>query len=178
MKNFISAIIFGVAVIGVCPAQTQSKHGTDGKTEIAVVEFSPGANVGGMTAETKRQLQASIAFALAETDRFDVFDVRHTRRTTNADLSTINGAASTSAAVKAGKALGVWYVLTGIVTEYDNKGSAKLKARLVEVATGKVKYSGEISHQASLNSGGAREMQSKVLKPVIGKLTDAITSVN
>ncbi|HEX6279652.1 MAG TPA: hypothetical protein VFZ49_06490 [Pyrinomonadaceae bacterium] len=178
MTNLIAAIILTIWLAGFGVAQGPSKRGADttNKIEIAVVEFTPGANVDGMTAEAKRQLQASIAFELAETDRFDVYDVRHTRRTTNASLTAINGEASTAAAVKAGKSLGVRYVVTGMVVEYNTKGSARLKARLVEVATGKVKYSGEISHQASVNSGGAREMQSKVLKPAIAKLTDAITS--
>jgi len=132
-----------------------------------------------MTAEAKRQLQASIAFSLSESERFDVVDVRRTRAASQADLAAVNGA-STSAAVKVGRQLGVSYVLTGMVAEYNTKdGEATMKTRLVEVATGKVKFAGETSQQATsaMRSGGAAEMQSKVLKPAIQKLTDSLTSV-
>ena len=179
MKNFISALILGIAVTGVSVVQAQSKRTADRSTkvEIAVVEFTLGSNVSGMTAEAKRQLQATIAFELAETDRFDVYDVRQTRRATNTNLSAINQIGSTSAAVKAGKALGVSYVLTGMVTEYNTKGSATLNFRLVEVATGKVRSYGEAAQNSveSMNSGGAREMHSKVLRPAIARMTGKVT---
>lgn len=181
MKNLSIAFVLGIALAGLTIAQAPSK-GTASRTNkvrIAVVEFTPGPNVSVMTAEAKRQLQASIAFALVESDRFDVVDVRNTRSAAGSSLAAINGGTSTSAAVKAGKQLGVSYVLTGIVAEYDTIGSATLKARLVEVATGKVKYSGETSQQATsaMRSGGAAEMHTKVLKPLIQKMTDSLTAV-
>lgn len=167
MKKLFTAIILGIALAGVSMAQSKAK--------VAVVEFTPGAYAAGMTAEAKRQLQASIAFALTETKRFDVVDVRNTRSATNANLAAINGD-GTSAAVKAGKGLSVGYILTGTVTEYNTKGSATIKARLIEVATGKVKYSGEITQQSTsaMRTTGAAEMQTKVLKPAIEKLTDEL----
>ena len=118
MKSIFTAVILGIALAGVAAAQG-TVNGT-AKAKIAVVEFTPGANVAGMTAEAKRQLQASTAFALTETKRFEVVDVRNTRAASQADLAAINGTA-TSAAVKLGKQLGVSYVLTGTVSEYDTK---------------------------------------------------------
>lgn len=184
MKNIFTAFILGIALASVSLAQASSKEaqraGGSSKPRIAVVEFTPGPNASGMTAEGKRQLQASIAFSLFETRRFDVVDVRNTRAATQADLSAINGG-STAAAVKVGKLLGVNYVLTGTVTEYDTKGGqVTLKTRLIEVATGKVKYSGETTGQstrAMTARAGVAEMMSKVVKPAIEKLTARLAGV-
>lgn len=179
MKNLFTAVILGIVLAGVSMAQGQST-GAAGKARTAVVEFTPGPNASGMTAEAKRQLQASIAFSLTESDRFDIVDVRRTRAATQDSLAVLNGDAATSAAVRVGKQLGVSYVLTGTVTEYNTKsGQVALKTRLIEVATGKVKYSGETTQKSTspITSGGAAEMMSKSLKPCIEKLTAALTAV-
>ncbi len=170
MKNVLAGIILSIALVGVVLAQAPSK-GTD-KVRVAVVEFTPGPDAPGMTGEIKRQLQASIAFSLMKTTRFQVVDVRHTRDASQADLVAVNGA-STAAAVRVGKQLRVSYVLTGTVDEYNPEGSATLKTRLVEVATGKVKQTDEISQQCTseMLTGGDAEMKTKVLLPLIEKLT-------
>jgi TolB-like protein len=179
MKNLITAVMLGIVLAGVSLAQSAAKGQAD-RARIAVVEFTPGPNASTMTAEAKRQLQASIAFELSQTDEFEVVDVRNTRAATQANLATLNADGSTSAAVKAGKQLGVSYVLTGTVTEYDNKaGQVTMKTRLIEVATGKVRHSGETIQQSTsgMRAGGAAEMQSKVLKPAIKKLTAMLTGL-
>ncbi len=169
----------GVALAGVALAQAPSKGsaGKTGKARVAVVEFTPGPNASGMTFEAKRQFQASIAFALYESARFDVVDVRHTRDASKADLVAVNGAA-TAAAVRVGKQLGVSYVLTGTVDEYNPQGSATVKIRLVEVATGKVKHTNELSQQSTsaMTTGGDAEMKTKVLKPITLKLADTLAA--
>ncbi|GAB3899783.1 hypothetical protein GCM10028803_21510 [Larkinella knui] len=179
IKKVFVAGMLGLAWAGVILAQAPPKEsaGSTEKPRLAVVEFTPGPSVPGMTAEAKRQLQASIAFALFESDRFDVVDVRHTRDASKADLIAVNGP-STAAAVRVGKQLGVRYVLTGTVEEYNPKGSATLKTRLVEVTTGKVKHSGETSQQSTsaMTAGGDAEMKTKVLKPLIQKLTTQLTA--
>ncbi|WP_229599200.1 hypothetical protein [Runella sp. CRIBMP] len=145
--------------------------------KVAVVEFTPSLNASGMTAEAKRQLQASIAFRLMKTNRFHVVDVRHTREASQADLAAVNGA-STAAAVRVGKQLKVSYVLTGTVEEYNTKGSATLKTQLVEVATGKVKYTVELSHQSpkEMRTGGDVEMKTYVLLPITLRLAETLTA--
>ncbi|MCI0537306.1 MAG: penicillin-binding protein activator LpoB [Verrucomicrobiales bacterium] len=151
-----------------------------------MIEFTPSTNASGMTFEVKRQLQASIAFSLSKTQRFHVVDVGWTRDASKSDLTAVNDDGSTAAAVKVGKQLGVSYVLTGTVTEYTPRGDggfgyATLRARLVEVATGNVKYSGEIAQKGTsamhpAGKAGASEMQGKVLKPAIEKLTAALVA--
>jgi TolB-like protein len=179
MKKLFAAIGLGVVLTGAALAQTPSKVSTvkTGKTQMAVVEFTPGPNASGMTAEAKRQLQASIAFRLMKTNQVHVVDVRHTRDASQADLAAINGP-STAAAVRVGKQLGVSYVLTGTVVEYNTQGSATLKTRLVEVATGKAKHADEMAQQSTskMLTGGDAEMMTKVLKPLILKLTDTLTA--
>jgi len=153
------------------------------RVKLAIVEFTPGPNTSGMTHEVKRQLQASIAFALVKSKKFDVVDVRHTRAASQNALVAVNSDASTAAAVKVGQQLGVSYVLTGTVSEYGAKGDggigyATMQTRLVEVATGAVITSGEIAQTgtSAMLTTGAAEMQLKVLKPAIEKLTDMLVA--
>ena len=178
MKNIFTAVVLGVAFAGVSLAHTSSEEkagerhaGTTAEVRVAVTEFSPGPNAPGMTPEAKRQLQASLAFALVESDRFDVVDVRRTRAASQNDLAAINDGSS-AAAVKLGKQLGVNYVLTGTVVEYTPKGAdgfgrVILKTRLIEVATGKVKHAGETTQQSTsaMRTNGAAEMQTKAINP-------------
>ena len=185
MKSLVPVVVLGIALAGVSLTQPSAKGSPradrSDKTRIAVVEFTPGPNASVMTAEAKRQLQASIAFALTESGRFDVHDVRRTREATQGILPALNGVGPTSDAVKVGKQLGVSHVLTGMVTEYDTKeGQATLRTRLIEVATGKVTHSGETSHQstsAMTARAGAAEMMSKVLKPCIEKLMEKLAAL-
>lgn len=181
MKKFFIAVVLGVVLAGASIVQAQSTGAA--KIKIAVVEFTPGANAAGMTAEAKRQLQASIAFSLTESKKFDVVDVRRTRTASQSVLPAVNSDSNTAAAVKVGKQLGVSYVLTGTVTEYNTKGEggfgyATLRTRLVEVATGSVKNSGEIAQKGSsaMRGTGAAEMQTKVFKPAIEKLTETLVA--
>ena len=191
MKNIFTAVVLGVAFAGVSLAHTSSEEkagerhaGQAAEVKVAVIEFSPGPNAPGMTPEAKRQLQASLAFALVESDRFDVVDVRRTRAASQDDLAAINDGSSTAAAVKLGKQLGVSYVLTGTVAEYTPKGAdgfgrVILKTRLIEVATGKVKHAGETTQRSmsAMRTNGAAEMQTKAMKPAIEKLTATLAGL-
>jgi TolB-like protein len=191
MKNLFTAVILGIAFAGVSLAHTSSEEKAGerqaaqaAKVKVAVVEFSPGPNAPGMTVEAKRHLQASLAFALFESDRFDVVDVRRTRAASAGDLAAINGGSFPAAVVKLGKQLGVSYVLTGTVVEYTPKGAdgfgrVILKTRLIEVATGKVKHAGETTQQSTsaMRTNGAAEMQTKAMKPAIEKLTATLAGL-
>jgi hypothetical protein len=185
MRNLLTAAVLAMALGGVSVAHGQpgGAAGPSGKALVAVVEFTPGASASGMTAEAKRQLQASIAFSLMESHRFDVVDVRRTRAASQGALPAVNGDASTEAAVQVGKQLGVSYVLTGLVTDYTAKGDdgfghATFRTRLVEVATGAVRYAGETAHTgtSAMRTTGAAEMQTKVLKPAVEKLTATLVA--
>lgn len=176
MKRLLTGVVFGVILAGTSAGQARP-----GEIRAAVIEFSPAANVSPMTHEAKRHLQASIAFALEKSHKFSIVDVRHTRNASQSILAAVNDDKSTAAAVKVGKQLGVSYVLTGTVADYDPKGGegfgyARLRARLVEVATGDVKYSGEIAQKGTnpMSTTGAAEMQTRVLMPAIGRLAEAL----
>ncbi|NOT62526.1 MAG: hypothetical protein HOP19_20160 [Acidobacteria bacterium] len=191
MKNLFTAVVLGIALAGVSLAHTASEEkNVEGQAakasgvKVAVVEFSPEPNASEMTHEAKRQLQASLAFALFETRRFDVVDVRRTRDASQGDLTALNGGTSTAAAVKLGKQLGVSYVLTGVVVEYTPKGAdgfgrVILKTRLIEVATGKIKHAGETTQvsTSAMRTNGATELQTKAIKPAIEKLTEALAGL-
>lgn len=183
MKNLFTAVILAIAVAGVSLAHTSSEEKAGVK--VAVVEFSPGANAPGMTFEAKRHLQASLAFALYESDKFDVVDVRRTRDASQGDLAALNGGSSTAAAVKLGKQLGVSYVLTGTVVEYTPKGTdgfgiVILKSQLIEVATGKVKHAGETTQQSTsaMRTNNAAEMHTKTVRPAVEKLAATLAGLS
>ena len=184
MKNLFTAVVLGIAFAGITLAHISSEEKGErqavqaAKVKVAVVEFSPGPKAPGMTTEAKRHLQASLAFLLHESDKFHVVDVRGTRAASQENLAAINEGSSTAAAVKLGKQLGVSYVLTGIVAEYipkgeDGFGRVILNTRLIEVATGKVKHSGETTQQSTsaMRTNGVAEMQTKTIKPALEKLT-------
>lgn len=178
MKNLFTAIILGIALAGVSLAQTSSRA-TRGSSvpSMAVVEFTPGPNASAMDSYAKRDLQAFVASQIHKTRKFEVHDVRNTRHASQSNLAALNGG-GTAAAVKLGKQLGVGYVLVGTVTEYDTKGGQiTLKTRLIEVATGKVKYSGETNGQSidRMRTGGNAEMMSKAARPAILELTARLT---
>jgi TolB-like protein len=168
MKNLFTAIILGIALAGVSFAQSD-------KPRIAVIEFKPEAKASSMSHEAKRLLQANIASAFMKTRVIDVPDVRNTRALTPApDVSP-------AAALKIGKKLGVDYVLIGSVVEYTpnpfGRGQMAIRTQLVDVATGRVKVSGETSATSSGNmtgSAGHAEMSAKVVKPLVEKLTASI----
>ena len=182
MKNLFTAVILGIAFAGVSLAQTSPEE--KAKVKVAVIEFTPGPNAPGMTHEAKRHLQASQAFALVETKRFDVVDVRWTRAASQGDLAAINGDSSTAAAVKLGKQLGVSYVLTGTVEEYtpqgaDGFGRVILKTRLIEVATGKVKHASETTQRSTsaMRTNGVAEMHTKAVRPALEKLAATLAGL-
>ena len=187
MKNLFIAVILGIAFAGVSLGHTSSEEkqaAKAGEVKVAVVEFSPGPNAPGMTYEAKRHLQASLAFALYETKRFHVVDVRNTRAASQDNLAAINEGSSTAAAVKLGKQLGVSYVLTGIVVEYtpkgpDNFGRVIVKSRLIEVATGKVKHSEETTQRSvsEMRTTNAAEMHTRTVRPALEKLAATLAGL-
>ena len=174
--RYTTALVLSLTFAAIAPAEKMTGH-----ARAAVVEFTPAANVSGMTFESKRHLQASIANLIVESEKFDIVDTRHTREASKAVLAEVNNESSTAAAVKVGKQLGVAYVLTGTVAEYDPKGgdsfgSVTLRVRLVEVATGRVQYSGEIAQKGirKMHGTGVAEMHANVLKPAIVKLVEQL----
>ena len=191
MKNLFTAVILGLAFAGVLLAHTsleekvgEQQAGKAAKVKMAVIEFSPGPNAPGMTYEAKRHLQASLAFALYESDKFHVVDVRNTRDASRDDLAAINEGSSTAAAVKVGKQLGVSYVLTGTVVEYTPKGAdgfghVILKTRFIEVATGKVKHAGETTQRSmsEMRTTGAAEMHTRTIRPALEKLAATLAGL-
>lgn len=185
MKNLLTAVILGIALAGVSLAQalSEKKTGEQPTAKVAVVEFSPGPNVSGMTFEAKRHLQASLAYALAESRKFHVIDVKWTREASQGDLAALNSG-SAAAAVKLGKQLGVSYVLTGTVVEYtpqgaDGFGLVILKSQLIEVATGKVIHAGETTQRSTsaMRTTGTAELHTKAVRPALEKLAAALAGL-
>ena len=129
-------------------------------------------------------MQASLAFALYDSKRIDVVEVRNTRAASQVDLTAINGGASTAAAVRLGNQRGVTYVLTGTVEEYtpqggDGFGRVVLKTRLVEVATGRVKHTRETAQRSTsaMRTPGVAEMHTKAMRPALERLAATLAQL-
>lgn len=179
----IGTVLLGATPVLALPASARQAVKPE-ELKLAVVEFTPEPDASRMTHEAKRHLQASLAQALFNSPRFRVIDVKWTREASRADLDRINREASTSEAVRLGRQLGVSYVLTGSVVAYEPKGAdghgrAILKTRLVEVATGKVRYAGETVQRSTgaMRTDGVAEMHTVVLKPAIQALTATLEGV-
>ncbi|MBX3288636.1 MAG: hypothetical protein KF855_04755 [Acidobacteria bacterium] len=177
MKKLFTAFILGIALAGVSFAQATSRAKG---VKTAVVEFTPGAGASAMNDQAKRGLQTTLSASLNHTRKFDVYDTRHTRNASQANLAAINGN-STAAAVKLGKQLGVAYVVTGTVIDYTPKdaaghGSAEVTVRLIEVVTGKVKYTGNVSVRSGkpMRTGSQPEMHANVMQHIVDQVTDLL----
>ena len=178
MRNVWRTVLLTAVFAVASGAHAQPRGAPGTAVKIAVVEFTPTADAAGMTANAKRWLQAQLSATLHDTRKFDVYDTRHTRNASQSALSAINHDSATAAAVKVGKELGVRYVLTGTVTRYTAEGDGgfgytTLRTRLVDVATGRVKHSGETIQKgtAVMRTTGEAEMQARVMKPAIDALT-------
>ena len=178
MKHVLRAVLLTAVFANVSLAQGPTRGTPGTAVKIAVVEFTPGANASGMTDNAKRWLQSQLSATMHDTRKFDVYDTRHTRRASQAELPAINHDSSTKAAVKLGKQLGVSLVLTGTVTQYVAQGDGgfgytTIRTRLIDVSTGKVKHSSETVQKGTSVMHGTREaeMQSRVMKPAIDALT-------
>ncbi len=183
MTHVLKAVVLAATFTGVAATHAPANEAPRAGVKIAVVEFTPAANAADMTDNAKRWLQSQLSATLHDSRKYEVYDTRHTRRASQGDLPTINHDSSTAAAVKLGKQLGVSLVLTGTVTQYTAKGDGgfgytTIRTRLIDVATGKVKHSGETVQKGTgkMNSTGAAEMQSKVMKPAIDALSATLVA--
>lgn len=190
MKNLINAIFFALMLAGVSLAQTISAPGSgpqsadkSTKPRIAVIEFTAGPSAAGIGADGTQTLQNGIATGLARTGKFAVADVAKTNITVHNERLTLSGTGiSTAAAAKIGKLLGVNYVMTGSVTEYgttDVGGMARMaiKAQVIDVATGHVKWIAGTRHESAgvtKIGAGTLEMTERVMKPCIQALTSSL----
>jgi TolB-like protein len=189
MKNFIIAILFTFTLAGVSLAQTVSKAELDParadkstKPRIAVLEFKAEPNASAIGADGTQTLQNGIASAMAKLGNLNVVDVRKTNAAVQNEYLTLNGYGNGIAnAVKIGKLLGVNYVMTGTVTDYNHKlggGSFAVKVQIIDVATGKVKRSGEANHSVTKIGPGTLDMTEKVIKPLIQKIPASIKAAD
>lgn len=179
MKNIFTALILGIALAGISYAQAPAR---DRGVKTAVVEFTPGPNASAMNDQAKRNLQTTLSASLNHTRKFQVYDTRHTRNATQESLAAINGT-STASAIKAGKQLGVAYIITGSVSEFipmgtDGHGSSAVTVRMIEVATGKVKYAGEVTVRSGkpMKAGSVPEMHAEVMRHVVDQFTELIAA--
>lgn len=194
MKNLFTVIIFTVTLAALSHGQGTvvnsgaqlEVEGKKDKPRIAVLEFTSEPN-GAMPVQGTWKLRSAIATALTESGRFDVADIRKTDMTVAGESLTINGRGMTAreqqqltltgptpaSAVKVGKLLGVNYVMTGSVVVV-NKLRGVLNVQVVNVATGDNVWRGPVT----LDIPAGVEINDKVMKPVIQKLTASLKAAD
>ena len=183
MKRVIGAVLLATAFASVSTAQAPVRGAPGTAVKVAVVEFTPAAEASAMSANSKRWLQAQLSSRLHDTRKFAVYDTRHTREASQSALAEINHDSSTTAAVKLGKQLGVSLVLTGTVLQYTPKGEGgfgytTVHTRLVDVATGKVRYSGETVQKGTsvMYTSGEAEMHQRTMTAAIAAMVATLVS--
>lgn len=197
MKNLVTAVLFSFILSGVSLAQTVVKAELDGaradkstKPRIAVLEFADEAKIG---ADGIQALQNGIAASLRGTGKFRVVEGEQLNAAVRNGNLQITQVYSGAAAVKIGKLLGVNYVLTGAVTEY-NADRMAIKVQLVDVNTGRLGAAntyrgltmvsdGTMNQSASNTWTGSVTLGSlsateKVMKPVIQQLTASLKAAD
>jgi curli biogenesis system outer membrane secretion channel CsgG len=195
-----------VAATVMAPLAAQSD-----KPRIAVLEFEAKADqqwYGWWQDAGAAAIQDVIVTELVKAGRFRVIERSQLEAILREKNLALAGDVDASTAVKAGKLLGVKYLLTGAVTEYGTdvagghapgvgglpsigggrkKFTAAVNARLIDVETGEIVWADEARDSAQKGSisvggfgGGSNSdaMFDKVLKPVVIQLVTSLKAAD
>lgn len=192
MKKIVSLALLAVAAIAL-PALANDKP------RVAVLEFTNKADNQWWYSGGAAAAQDVFVTELVKGGKFRVIDREQLAAIMREKNLALSGDIDASTAVKAGKLLGVKYLLTGAVTEYGNTRAgggargiyvgkntfvAAMNARLIDVQTGEIIWADEgrgeeaTTKVSVFGAGGGVEddrMFDKVLKPII---KDLVASMN
>lgn len=194
----LAAVVVAATVTAPLAAQSE-------KPRIAVLEFEAKADqqwYGWWRDAGAAAIQDVIVTELVKAGKFRVIERSQLEAILREKNLALEGDVDASTAVKAGKLLGVKYLLTGAVTEYGNtdvagggfgvsagkrKFVAAMNARLIDTSTGEIVWADEArAEEASVRvsvfgvGGGVDDnrMFDKVLKPVIQQLTASLKAAD
>lgn len=195
MKKSIALALLTVAAIAL-PALAADKP------RIAVLEFTNKADNQWWYRGGAAAAQDVMVTELVKGGKFRVIDREQLAAIMREKNLSLSGDIDAATAVKAGKLLGVKYLLVGAVTEYGNTRAgggargihvgkntftAAINARLIEVETGEIIWADEgrgeeaTTKVSVFGAGGGVEddrMFDKVLKPVIRELVASLNQAS
>lgn len=137
--------------------------------------------------ELMKAMQDVFVTELRNAKRFNVVEREQLEAMLKENQLTLSGDVDPSTAVRAGKVLGVNYLLTGAVTEYGvtNKGknvgkkkplAVALQGKLIDTSTGEIVWADEARHVQQVSVGGFGggvddvSMFKKTVKPCVIRL--------
>lgn len=185
MTKLFSAILFALILTAAAFGQTKVSSGAQlelkTKPRIAVLEFAAQPNtsaVGGV-----QTLQNGIVQKMAKKEGHKDWIELPSTSVQVRDLykQFLGQPVDSGMAAKIGKTLGVEYVMTGSYA-YDHKlggGSFVAKSEIVEVATGKIIWSGQTTQTGLTKAGtGTLVLTSANVLPTIQKLTASLKAAD
>jgi curli biogenesis system outer membrane secretion channel CsgG len=205
MKRVSSLALCGALLLAVlaAPALTRAAgKGGGEKPRIAVLEFKNKADNQWWSSHGAEAAQDVFVTELHKSGKFRVVEREQLEALMQEKNLSLSGDVDPKTAIRAGKLLGVNYILTGAVTEYGNtdvsgggggvfagkrKFVAALNARLIDTSTGEVAWADEASQEESsikvsvFGVGGGvddNRMFDKVMKPCIQKLVASLKAAD
>jgi curli biogenesis system outer membrane secretion channel CsgG len=205
MKRVSSLALCGALLLAILAApgltRAASKGGSE-KPRIAVLEFKNKADNQWWYHGGAEAAQDVFVTELVKSNKFHVVEREQLEALMKEKGLTLSGDIDPKTAARAGKILGLNYLLTGAVTEYGNtdvsgggggvfagkrKFVAALNARLIDTSTAEIVWADEASQEESsvrvsvFGVGGGVDdsrMFDKVLKPCIQKLVASLKNAD
>lgn len=195
MKKLVAFALVACAALAI-PALAAEKP------RIAVLEFSNKADNQWWGSGGAAAAQDIFVTELVKGGKFRVIDREQLSAILREKNLSLSGDVDASTAVKAGKLLGVKYLLVGAVTEYGNTRAgggargiyvgkntfvAAMNARIIDVQTGEIIWADEgrgeeaTTKVSVFGAGGGTEddrMFDKVLKPIIRELVASLNQAD
>ena len=199
MKRTLAvALCIAVGIVALVPALALAE-----KPRIAVLEFKSKADNTWWYHNGAAAAQDVFVTELVKSGKFRVIEREQLEALIREKNLSLSGSVDASTAVRAGKLLGVDYLLTGALTEYGSstnevsggwrfqagkkKFSAAMNARLIHTETGEIVWADEGSGDNSTFKlkvrgvgGGVKDDQmfDKVLKPIIQELAASLKAAD
>lgn len=180
MTKIFTAFVFAFILTGVSLGQTRVSSGAQlelSKPRIAVLEFTPEPT--SPSADGTQTLQNGIVNEMTKKEGHkDWIEIPSTSvQVRDLYKQLLGRPVDSSTAVKIGKLLGVNYVMTGTYS-YDHTlggGSFAIRSQIIDVATGKIKWSGETTQTGLAKAGaGTLVLTSSNALPAVQKLTASL----
>jgi curli biogenesis system outer membrane secretion channel CsgG len=202
MKRVSTLVLCAALLLAVLAAPALTSAAGSDKPRIAVLEFKNKADNQWWYRGGAEAAQDVFVTELVKSGKFRVIEREQLQALMQEKNLSLSGDIDPKTAVRAGKLLGLNYLLTGAVTEYGNtdvsgggrgvyagkrKFVAAMNARLIDTETGEILWADEArAEEASVKvsvfgvGGGVDDerMFDKVMKPVIQQLTASLKAAD
>lgn len=155
------------------------------KPGIAVIEFATADHEMWWRSKGAGEVQDVFNAELTKSRKFRVLEREQLDAMVREKDLTLYGDVSPMTAMKAGKLLGVGYLLTGALMEFGHDGPrtplvAQMRARMIDTSTGETVWSDEASVRKPSERFNVEDsrMFDLLLKPVVQELTASLKSAD